>query len=78
MSRVYHGAYRVMVIMEDTPTADMWGMTEPSNYEDCQRACLYFALGVPFEGRRVKRALIVPVIGRNAPEPGTDWEIGHA
>ena len=78
MSRLYPGAYRVMVVLQDTPTSDMWGMTEPTNYEDCQRACFYFGLGMPFEGYRVKRALIVPVIGHIPPEPGTDWEIGHA
>lgn len=75
MSRVYPGAYRVMVVMDDTPTSDMWGMTEPAAYEDCQRACAYFGLGMPFEGRRVKRALIVPVVGVHAEEPGTDFVV---
>lgn len=77
MSRLYPGAYRVLIRMEDGPAAVMWGMTEPAAYEDCERACAMFGmLGMPFEGRRVIGALIVPVVGVHAPEPGSEFELG--
>lgn len=76
MSRFYRGAWRVLVRLDDGPAAVMWGMTEPASYEDCERACAMFGmLGMPFEGRRVLGALIVPVIGALAPEPGTDFTV---
>lgn len=77
MSRGYSGAYRVLVVMDDGPAARMWGATEPASYEDCERACAYFGLGMPFEGRRVLRALIVPVIGAHRTEPGTDFTVSR-
>jgi hypothetical protein len=75
VSRDYRGtAYRALVILEDGRN-DMLGMTEPASYEDVERAVLLYGMGVPFEGRRVKRAMVVPVSGADAPEPGSDWRL---
>lgn len=75
MSRGYDGAYRVLVVVDGGP-GEVYGFTDPAAYEDCERACVMFGmLGMPFEGQRVKRALIVPVAGTHAPEPGTDFTI---
>ncbi len=75
MSRDYRGtAYRALVVV-DTDQGDLYSMTDPASYEDVERAVLLFGMGVPFEGRRVKRALVVPVAGAEAPEPGADWRL---
>lgn len=75
MSRDYRGtAYRALVVL-DGGDHDLFGMTDPASYEDAERAVLLFGFGVPFEGRRVKRALVVPVAGADAPEPGADWRL---
>jgi hypothetical protein len=74
LSRVYPGAWRVLVVLDDG-TGEMIGMTDPAAFEECERACLAFAWGVPFERRRVKRALIVPVAGAPDPMPGADFDV---
>ncbi len=78
MSRLYPGAYRVLVILQRDPKtrrALLWEMTEPAAYEDCERACLLFGWGMPFEGRPVLGALLVPVSGADAPEIGADFRV---
>jgi hypothetical protein len=72
MSRGYAGAYRVLVIHNG---GTEYSFTDPAAYEDCERACLLFGWGLLFEGRRVERALIVPVAGVHPELPGTDFEV---
>lgn len=77
MSRDYRGtAYRALLVLDDGP-AELIGMTDPAAYEDVERLVLAVGFGMPFEGRRVKRALVVPVAGEEAPEPGHDWRMGR-
>jgi hypothetical protein len=76
MSRVYHGAYRVLLVADDGEGGEVYGFTEAAAYEDCERAVVLIGMGMPFERRRVKRARIVgPVHGAHPPLPGTDWAI---
>lgn len=61
LSRRYPGTYRVLVVWDDevdgTPT---YAFTEPAEpYEECEKLLILVGLGVPFEGHRITRAMIV-------------------
>jgi len=58
MGRLYKGLWRVLIIY-DTDTGEEYAYTEPDVYEECEKRCILHGMGVPFEGNRVKRALIV-------------------
>jgi hypothetical protein len=60
VSRCYAGQRRVLVVW-DADSGEEFIWTEPDAYFECEKVCMFFGMGVPFEGHRVKRALIVPV-----------------
>lgn len=61
-SRIYSGLWRVLVVY-DTEDGEEYAATEATEYEECERMAILFGMSVPFEGHRVKRALIVgPVV----------------
>jgi hypothetical protein len=55
---MYEGLWRVLLVY-DTDTGEEYSYTEPDTYDECAKRCLLHGMGVPFEGFRVKRALIV-------------------
>jgi hypothetical protein len=60
VSRLYAGQWRVLVVW-DAESGEEFIWTEPDTYFECEKVCFMLGLSVPFEGHRVKRALIVPV-----------------
>ena len=58
MGRMYEGLWRVLLVY-DTDTGEEYSYTEPDTYDECAKRCFLHGMGVPFEGKRVKRALIV-------------------
>jgi hypothetical protein len=59
MGRLYEGLWRVLVVYDNKHGAEEYAYTEPDTYDECQIRCMLHGMGVPFEGNRVKRALIV-------------------
>lgn len=60
MSRCYAGLWRVLVVW-DSDAGEEFIWTEPDTYFECEKVCMFLGMGVPFEGHRVKRALVVGV-----------------
>ena len=61
MSRVYKGLWRVLLVTEGN---EYEYYTEATTYEECEIICaMHGMMGIPFEGKRVIKTLIVgPVI----------------
>ncbi len=59
MSRRYEGLWSVLIVW-DEGTGETFGHTEPDAYEEAEKLCLLLGMGVPYEGHRAKRALLVP------------------
>ena len=59
-SRIYVGLWRVLVVWEQDGQR-CWGMSEPGDYETAETVVLLLGFGVPWEGNRATRALIVEV-----------------
>lgn len=59
MSRDIGGSWSVLMIWHEedgTPVFQHWG---PESYDECAKFALLLGMGVPFEGRRVERAILV-------------------
>lgn len=62
LGRLYKGKYSILIVY-DTDTGEEYAFTEPDIYEECEKRIILHGMGIPFEGKRVKRALIVgPVV----------------
>lgn len=63
-SRIYEGLWSVLLVWTNADGTRGYGSTSPGPYEEAERLCLLIGMGVPYEDRRVERALIVgPVAG---------------
>lgn len=63
-SRIYRGLWSLLMIWHETDDdgrpGKRFGHFGPDRYEECERLALLIGMGVPWEGHRVEKALIVP------------------